>query len=404
MTKNPGFYTLGLILGIMTAIGPFAIDMYLPSLPTITEHLHTTEGQTQLTLVAFSFAMGMSQLFYGALSDTYGRRKPLLIGLSIFTICTIACALASSIEALIAFRFFQGMGAAAGSVTAYAIVRDFYTGTQATKLISFLMLVFSVSPILAPIAGSFIVSISQGEWRWIFWTITVIAAIDICLAYFFIPESRPAEKRQGATLTKAFKNFGILIKDPHIIGLALIGACNIAAFFCFLFTSSFVFQGYYHQSSSHYALLFGLNAATFFLSAQLNSFLGKRVGLPNLVRIGMSGSVTALGILWIYLHFLGENLYVFMPLLMLGSMCMAWTIPTSTVIAMEKYGQLAASTSSLIGSCQIIMGSIAGAIMSHLHAQTPHTLISGMVSWLIIAFLIMLWVIPKVKKAKIIAQ
>lgn len=395
MSAKLSFYSLGLVLGLITAIGPFAIDMYLPALPTITEQFATDAGHAQLTLSVFFLAMAISPIFYGTLSDMYGRKPPLLVGLGIFTFSTLLCIFVQEMDHFIALRLFQGIGAAAASVITYAIVRDFYTGIQATKLISLLMLVFSISPILAPIVGSFILEFTHNNWRVIFLVITMAASFGILLSLLYVPESLPPEKRQRNTLKHMLASYVQLIRDPAVVGPSLVGSFNMACFFCFLSASSFVLQGFYQLSPKQYALLFALNAIVFFASALLNGFLSKRLGLSNVVRLGMLWSCFFLGLLWVYLGFLGHHLTIFITLLMLGSMGMAWTIPTTTVIAMEKYAHLAGSTSSLIGAIQMLCGSIATFIMKIYNDNDPATMVHIMLMWILLALVMMCLVIRK---------
>lgn len=169
------YYRTALVLGILTAVGPFAIDMYLPALPSIGSDLNATTGAVQMSLLIFFLSMGASQIIIGPLADIMGRKPPIYWGLVIFAVGSVGAALAPTVEVLIAFRFLQGIGASAGMVISRAVVRDLHTGTEAARLMSLLMLVFSVSPILAPLTGSIIIELAG--WRAVFWTVTVIAVL-----------------------------------------------------------------------------------------------------------------------------------------------------------------------------------------------------------------------------------
>src|SRR6202165_4109598 len=180
------------VLGLLSAVGPFAIDMYLPALPAIASHLHATTSATQMTLIAFFVSFGLCQIVYGPLSDVYGRKLPLYGGLTLFILGAIGCAFSPTIGWLIAFRFLQGIGAAMG-VIPRAIIRDLHTGIEATRLMSLVMLVFSVSPILAPLTGSGL--IAAFNWRAVFAAVTIAALLGIVLLAFLLPETRPAAAR-----------------------------------------------------------------------------------------------------------------------------------------------------------------------------------------------------------------
>ena len=173
------FLKMALILGLLSAIGPFAIDMYLPALPDIGASLGASVGAVQWSLTAFFLALGAGQLFYGPISDMVGRKPPLYFGLGLFTVASVGCALASDIETLVALRFVQGLGAAAGMAIPRAVVRDLHTGTDAARLMSLLILVFSVSPILAPLAGSGVIALTG--WRGVFWVVAVAAVAGLAL-------------------------------------------------------------------------------------------------------------------------------------------------------------------------------------------------------------------------------
>lgn len=180
-----------LILGLLSAIGPFAIDMYLPALPDIGRSLGAEVGAVQLTLTVFFLAMGTGQLFYGPVSDMVGRKPPLYVGLGLFTLASIGCALASDVQTLIALRFLQGLGAAAGMAIPRAVVRDLHTGTEAARLMSLLMLVFSVSPILAPLAGSGVIALTG--WRGVFWAVALASLAGMVLVFGSLKETRGPE-------------------------------------------------------------------------------------------------------------------------------------------------------------------------------------------------------------------
>ncbi len=221
------FLRLAVALGLITAVGPFAIDMYLPALPSIGASLNASPAAVQATLMAFFIVFGVCQLFYGPLADIVGRKLPIYGGLVLFTAGSIGCALSSDVTMLIAFRVLQAFGACAGMVVPRAIVRDLHTGHEATKLMSMLMLVMSVSPILAPGIGSFV--IAAFGWRGVFWSLTVAAAVALALTTFELKETRPRDLRRGSSWIGAFRSYGHLLKDREFIGLTMVGGFGIAA-------------------------------------------------------------------------------------------------------------------------------------------------------------------------------
>lgn len=211
--KKGGFLQLAIVLGLITAVGPFAIDMYLPALPSMGGSLHATPAAVQMSLMVFFITLGVCQLVYGPLSDIFGRKLPIYAGLAIFTIGSVGCAFAPNINVLIGFRVLQSLGACAGMVVPRAVVRDLYTGHDATRLMSLLMLVVSISPILAPLTGSLI--IAGFGWRGVFWALTIAGAITFLLAATQLKETREIHHRADSSWTSAIAAYRKLLADPH---------------------------------------------------------------------------------------------------------------------------------------------------------------------------------------------
>src|SRR5882672_1504606 len=206
-----------IVLGLLSAVGPFAIDMYLPALPTIASDLNASTAATQMTLMAFFVAFGVCQVVYGPVSDMVGRKPPLYFGLALFTVGSVGCAAAAGIGWLIFFRFVQGIGASSVMVIPRAIIRDLHTGIEATRLMSLVMLVLSVSPILAPLTGSAL--IVPFGWRAVFVAVTVIAVLGIVLVAAFLPETRPPEERIAVSIGSVLGGFVQLLVHGRFLAL-----------------------------------------------------------------------------------------------------------------------------------------------------------------------------------------
>src|SRR3569833_1479575 len=279
------FLRNAMTLGLLSAIGPFAIDMYLPALPAIGRSLQADTSAVQMSLTAFFIALSLGQSLYGPLSDMIGRKAPLYLGLGLFSLGSIGCALAPNISVLITFRFVQGFGACAGMVIPRAIVRDLHTGIDATRLMSLLMLVFSISPILAPLTGSFVIQLAG--WRSVFWVVLVAALVG-CLILSTVTETRSPEERVQSSARSALAAYGLLLRDRHFLGLAFIGAFGISSFFVYLSNSPFVLIERYHLSPRLYSVCFSANAASFYAVAQLNGWLASRFGLRRVVRVAVT--------------------------------------------------------------------------------------------------------------------
>ena len=288
-----GFLKMALILGLLSAIGPFAIDMYLPALPEIGASLGADVGAVQWSLTAFFVAIGVGQLFYGPVSDMVGRKAPLYVGLTLFTLASAGCALASDIHTLVALRFVQGLGAAAGMAIPRAVVRDLHTGTEAARLMSLLMLVFSISPLLAPLVGSGV--IAAAGWRAVFWVVAVAAVAGLVLVFHGLQETRAAADRRESSLASALSGYWLLLRDRHYLGLVFIGGCSIAGFFVYLASSPFVLINHYGLTPVQYSLAFSVNAAAFFAAAQFTAYLGRRFGLVPTVKVAVTGAGSSSG-------------------------------------------------------------------------------------------------------------
>ncbi|MFZ2824996.1 multidrug effflux MFS transporter [Hydrogenophaga sp.] len=367
-----------LVLGLLSAIGPFAIDMYLPALPDIGHSLGAEVGAVQLTLTAFFLSIGLGQLLYGPVSDMVGRKPPLYAGLVLFTLASVGCALATDIHTLVALRFLQGLGAAAGMAIPRAIVRDLHTGAEAARLMSLLMLVFSVSPILAPLAGSGVIALTG--WRGVFWVVALAAVAGMLLVRGALAETRNDAARVDSSLGSALRAYGVLLRDRHYLGLVLIGAFAMAGFFVYLAGSPFVLINHYGLTPTQYSLAFGLNAAAFIGSAQLTGTLGRRFGLAPLAKWAASASGLVMSALLAYYLSGGDRLVVLVVLYFVASAFMGLVIPTVSVLALEAHGAIAGTASALMGTLQMLCGAVAMGIVGLFANGRPLPMVVGMAS------------------------
>ena len=367
---------MALILGLLSAIGPFAIDMYLPALPAIGQSLGAEVGAVQWSLTAFFLALGCGQLLYGPISDMLGRKPPLYFGLGLFTLASVGCALATDIETLVALRFVQGLGAAAGMAIPRAVVRDLHTGNEAARLMSLLMLVFSVSPILAPLVGSGVIAVSG--WRGVFWVVALAAVAGLALVYGMLNETRPAHDRVESSLGSALRAYGVLLRDTHYLGLVFIGGCSMAGFFVYLASSPFVLINHYGLTPTQYSLAFSFNAIAFIGASQLTATLGARLGLVRVVKAAASASgVVMLALLGYYLTG-GDRLEVLIALYFVASAFMGLVIPTTSVLALEEHGAIAGTASALLGTLQMLGGAAAMGMVGRFANGEPLPMVIGM--------------------------
>ncbi len=380
---NSSLVRFAVVLGLLSAIGPFAIDMYLPALPTIGADFGAGIGEVQMSLMVFFVALGAGQLVYGPFSDMFGRKLPLYIGLVLFMIGSVGCALAPSIEWLIAFRFVQGLGACAGTVVPRAVVRDLHTGPEAAKLMSLLMLVFSVSPILAPLAGSGVIAL--GGWRAVFWVVLVAAALGLILLALALPETRPVEERRQSSIAGAFAAYGLLLRDRRFLALCFLGAFGVSSFFVYLANSSFVLIDHYGLTPTQYSIAFSVNAVSFFGVAQLNGVLGSRFGLMPLMRFAVVGYAVSM-VLLVALFLAGfDQLSVMIVLLFIAYGFLGLVVPSSAVIALDDHGAIAGTASALMGTLQFGAGIVMMAVVGMFLDGTAVPMLAGIAACSVIA-------------------
>lgn len=363
-----------IVLGLLSAIGPFAIDMYLPALPAISADLQADTASVQASLIVFFVAVGLCQLVYGPVSDMVGRKAPLYFGLVIFVAGGIGCALSPTIEWLVFFRFIQGIGACAGMVVPRAIVRDLHTGAEATKLMSLIMLVFSVSPLLAPLTGSAIVA--AASWHVIFVVISAAALLGIVLILLFLQETRPAEERIRSSFGSVVSGYRLLMGDRHFLGLTFIGGLGLSSFFAFLANSSFVYIGHYGLTPTEYSFAFSINAVGFIGSAQFAGWLAQRFGFPRVVKTAV-GAYSLLMVVLLAAMFAGvDNLAFLMAMLAVSFGCLGLVIPSTAVLALENHGPIAGMASALMGTLQLVAGAVVIAIAGVLFDGTPLAMVA----------------------------
>jgi len=378
------FLRYAVVLGLLSAIGPFAIDMYLPALPSIGADLHASTAAVQMSLLVFFLSMGFGQLLIGPISDMIGRKAPLYGGLVLFAIGSVGSALAPSIEWLIAFRFLQGLGACPGMVVPRAVVRDLHTGTEAARLMSLLMLVFSISPILAPLTGSVI--IATVGWRTVFWAVTVAAAVGAILLATSLEETRPAKDRIGSSFGSALAGYRFLLGDRNFLCLTFIGGFAIASFFVYLASSSFILIDFYGLSPSLYSVFFSINAVAFFAMSQLTGVLTERFGLQRVVRVAIVGYTVVMVVLFAVMAAGFDSLAVLASLLFVGYGFLGLVIPTVSVLAMEEHGEIAGTASALMGTLHFAAGIVAMAVSGLFFDGTPLPMVASITACALIAF------------------
>lgn len=368
-------YKMALVLGSLSWIGPFAIDMYLPAMPIIAQDLGASVSAAQATLMAFFISFGASQLVYGPASDVFGRKPPLYFGLLVFAVASVGCAVAPGIEFLIAMRFIQGLGAAAVMSIPRAVIRDCYTGNEATRLMSSIMLIISVSPMFAPLLGSAV--IVPFGWRAVFYAVAMATGVGFLMTRFALKETLLLNRRTPFRMDEMLKAFGILFRDANFMGLTLIGGMGMGSFFAFLATSSFLYMDYYGLTSFQYSLAFALNALGFFASSQVAANLEARFGAIRVIKVAVVGFFASASLLFMFVMLGYDQLGVLMIMLFMTNAFLGLILPTSMVLALEEHGAIAGTASSLGGTMQMMVGAAAIGIVSAVFNNTPVPLVAA---------------------------
>jgi DHA1 family bicyclomycin/chloramphenicol resistance-like MFS transporter len=391
-----GMLRTALILGLICVTGPFAIDMYLPALPAIEAALGTSVSGAQLTLVAYFLAYGTAQLVYGPLSDQIGRKKTLLIGMSIFAVGSVICASAPSIEVLVIGRLVQGIGGATVMVIPRAIIRDLYTGAQATRLMATIMLVISISPMLAPLAGSGIVAL--GSWREIFLVMGIFATLSLTLAQVMLPETLKPERRRNVNIKELSRSCGILLRDPVFVGLTFIAGFGMASFFLFVSSASFVYTGQYGLTPTEFSLAFAFNAVGFFIATQIAGRLADNWGLATLIGRGVFGFATCATILAVLMLAGYNDMWLLLIGLFLAYACLGVVIPSAMVAALDAHGRRAGMASSLSGSMTMLTSAICIGLSTPFFDGTALPMVASIALCGLAAVTLVIFTMPKLRQ------
>lgn len=365
--SNSNFYLI-LILGLLSAIGPFSIDMYLPAFPDIAKGLNTTESKVLLSLSSFFIGISAGQLIYGPLLERFGRKKPLYVGLAIYLLASLGCAMAASVNALITLRLLQALGGCVGMVAARAMVRDLFDVKENAKVFSLLMLVVAVSPIIAPTAGGYVTALLG--WRWVFILLMIINAITIVGIYFLLPESKKPDPNFSLKPVPIINNFASVIKHPQFYTYALTAAISAAGLYAYIGGSPSVFMGTYHVTEKQYGWIFALIAMGLIGASQLNSVMLKTYTSEQIIKVALACQST-IGLLLVVLSLLGWNdLFITIFLIFLFLCCQGFTFPNASALSLAPFGHNAGSASALLGAIQMSIGACTSALVSVFQNKT----------------------------------
>ena len=365
-TTTPGVsrFRIAVILGALTAMGPLAIDMYLPALPTIARDLNVSAAAVQVSLALYFVGIALGQAFYGPLSDRIGRKPALAFGLAVFVVASIGCAISSNVASLVVFRFLQALGGCAPLVVPRAVVRDYFDERESARMLSMLILVMGLAPILGPLVGGQL--LVRFGWRSVFWVLAAYGAIWFVNVAIFLPESLPPERRRRPPVRAILGIYGQLLRDRTYLGYVLAGGFMFAGLLSYISGSPFVFIEIFRVPPERFGLFFGTNAIGIIAASQINRWLAGRVH-PRRIIAAVLPVATAAGCAMLASAYTGRGGFagILVPLFCFIA-CYGFIMPNTTALAMAPHGAIAGSASALLGTLQFILGATAGALVGAL--------------------------------------
>ncbi|KMK76853.1 Bcr/CflA family efflux MFS transporter [Alkalihalobacillus pseudalcaliphilus] len=360
MERNPTGkkrIALAFILGSLAMLGPFNIDMYLPSFPEIGADLGARASLVQFSLTTFLIGLAVGQLIVGPISDSIGRRKPLLISLTLFSLASLVCALAPNITVLIIGRFLQGLTASAGIVLSRAVVSDVFTGREFTKFFALLMVINSTAPMIAPMAGGAVLLLPFATWHTIFYFLSVLGLCIVFIVATKLKESLSVERRQPVSIGNSIRTMGSLIRDRSYIGYALIVGIIHGGSFAYVAGTPFVYQGIYGVSPQVFSILFGINGLAIIAGSFSVGKLSEKYEERSLLKVGVIIAISANTLLLTMAIVKGPLVMIVLAIFLYMS-SIGIIITSATTLAMRTQRHRAGSASALIGMLPLIVGSV----------------------------------------------
>ena len=382
-----------ILIALLATIGPIGIDMYLPSIPAMAASLGSNEGAIQLSLMTFFVGLMLGQLMYGPLSDKFGRKPLIYLGLSIYILGSIGCTFAQSVEQLQYIRFVQGLGGSIGMVIAFAIIKDQFQGPAMGKMMSMVLAILGLSPVVAPLIGDGLQAL--GSWRNIFIFLAVYAAIVLAAVAVLLPETREVELRQQFKLTQTIKLFGQIITDRKFIIYALTLCIAQAGFFAYIAGSASVFISEYQLSSTQFSLLFALNAFGLIAAAILNPKVHEKFGPLNAYKIMNISFLLIMAVLILALCLGYSNLAIFCITLFIAVALLGFIMPTGSQLALMFQHKNAGTASALLGALQFGFGAIITTLTGTFSSFGGLGLVTIMFACALISALLCLITFPK---------
>ncbi|ENH9680651.1 TPA: Bcr/CflA family multidrug efflux MFS transporter [Enterobacter asburiae] len=362
MTTRPhSSFKIVFILGLLAMLMPLSIDMYLPALPVISAQFGVPAGSAQMTLSTYILGFALGQLFYGPMADSLGRKPVILGGTLVFAAAAVACALAQTIDHLIIMRFFHGLAAAAASVVINALMRDIYPKEEFSRMMSFVMLVTTIAPLVAPMAGGAV--LVWFSWHVIFWILALAALLASAMIFFFIDETLPVERRQKFHIRTTIGNFASLFRHKRVLSYMLASGFSFAGMFSFLSAGPFVYIELNHVSPQHFGYYFALNIVFLFTMTIINSRFVRRVGALNMFRAGLW--IQFVMAIWLVVSaFLGVGFWALVVGVAAFVGCVSMVSSNAMAVILDEFPHMAGTASSLAGTFRFGIGAIVGALLS----------------------------------------
>lgn len=352
--KAPGRTKMIVVLGLLVALGPLTIDMYLPALPRIAEELSVSSSVAQLTLTGTLAGLALGQLIIGPLSDSLGRRRPLMAGIGLHMVASLLCLVAPNIMVLGIGRGLQGVGAAAAMVVAIAIVGDLFHDSTAATVMSRLMLVLGVAPVVAPSLGAGV--LLYASWPWVFAVLVVLAGLLLVLAALALPETLPVAHRRPLRVRGILSTYGELLRDKQFVILVVVAALGMSGLFAYIAGASFVLQGRYGLDQQMFALVFGAGAIALIGATQLNVVLLKRF-TPASIVVWALGASSVAGVVFVGLAASGVGgLFAFVLPVWAILAAMGFVIPNAPALALSRHPDASGTSAALLGAGQFGLG------------------------------------------------
>lgn len=384
MAKSKSFFII-LILGSLAALAPFSIDMYLPGFKSIALDLNTDVSSVSLSLATFFIGISAGQLLYGPLLDKFGRKKPLYFGLVLYIISCLSCVFVTSIDQLIALRFIQAIGCCAATVAAIAMVRDLFTVEESPKVFASLMLVIAVSPMLAPTAGGYLITVLG--WKSVFVFLGVMAILMILACMFWLKESYKPDPSYSLKPKPILNNFYTVIKEPNFYTYALISAFTFSGLFAYVSSSPVVFMDIYKVTETGYGWIFALLSVFFIGFSQVNSYILRWFSSKKIIVWALSLQCIFSGLFLLAATNNLLNLYTTVAFIALFLACLGFINPNASALALAPFQKNAGSASALMGALQMGLGALASAAISMFAANVVWPMAAVMFTAAVIAVL-----------------